>query len=617
VTDASFDIVFEPDQRRYRATGPVPLYLAAAAAGILVEQPCGSQGICGDCRVRVVEGAPPPTAADVDLVSASDLASGWRLGCKLVLEGPATVEVPTVVRSLAGKSFGDVLRASSLERPVVRSARVALGGEPPRPVLDVVSAALGSPPDRLPAPPAALAELSDAAADATEIFAVADDAGLLTVRRREPVLFGLALDLGTTSLAAGLVRLQDGGVAASAARLNPQVAVAADVIGRIHHAMHREGGLRRLTAAVREGVRALVDDLLAASGIEARDVVIAAVAGNPTMLHAWAGVGIGTLGVAPYQGVWSRELSCRAREVGLDIHPTASVWVFPQVGSHVGGDAVGAAIACDLDRGAGRRLLVDLGTNSEVIVSSGGRIVATSAAAGPAFEGVSIRQGMRAAPGAVDVVSFARDGRVTVHAIGDVLAAGICGSGLIDLVAELLRAGVVSASGYLRKPGDLVTETARPFADRLVTIDGQQAFEVVPADEVTGDGLAVTARDIREVQLAKGSILTACTLACRCLGFEPGELDEVLVAGAFGNYIRKASAIRIGLVPPIDPERVRLVGNAAGVAARLALVDRGVRERARTLASRAELVELATRSDYQDTFMASLAFPAGSFHDQP
>jgi uncharacterized 2Fe-2S/4Fe-4S cluster protein (DUF4445 family) len=547
VSGPSFDIVFLPERRRFAAHAPVPLHLAAAGAGILLEQPCGAQGICGNCRVRVIEGDVPATAEDRDLLSAPELESGWRLACRMTLDGPAVVEVPAAVRSLAGKSFGASLPPSALLRPIDHH-----GGAGP---------------------------------------------------------LGLAVDIGTTSLAAALVRLADGEVMSSASHLNPQAAFGADVIARILHAMDVPDGMAHLTDSVRGGLRALVEGLLSEVGAAPEEVSLSAVAGNPTMLHAWRGVSVASLGVAPYVATFTDAVSCRAADVGLPIAPDACVWAFPQVGSHVGGDAVAAAVACGLDEGAGRRLLVDLGTNSEVIVSAGGRLVATSAAAGPAFEGVSISNGMRAGPGAVDVVSFTADGRVVVNTIGGQAPRGICGSGLIDLVAEMLRVGLVAPSGLLRpRPG------RRPDMEldrRVIETDGgQMAFVLDAPDAAAGSrGVTLTARDIREVQLAKGSIVAAASLACRHLGFDVEELDEVLVAGAFGNYVRKSSALAVGLLPAIDPERIRLVGNAAGVGARLALVDREIRQRACRFAERAELVELATRSDYQETFVEALAFP--------
>ena len=613
VTIEPFAIRFLPESRVYTTTGPVELYLAAAAVGILVEQPCGSQGTCGRCGVRVTGGAPPPTAADREQFTAEERAAGWRLGCQLVFEGPATVEIPAVTRSLAGKSFGADLAPDALARPRIHTLSVPApvvgeGGAPS--VLDALAAVVGLPPRSLRASPEALAELA-IAGTGTHPLAVAIHARELVCVRPggelEPL--GLAIDVGTTSLAAALVRLADGSVQASASCLNPQVAFGADVISRIKHATERPEGTAQLSTAVRDGIAALVAGLTEAAGRDVHDILLAAVAGNPTMMHAWLGVPLCSLGRAPYVGLWADAITVKAGAVQVPAHPNADVLVFPLIRSHVGGDAVAAAIACDLDRGRASRLLIDLGTNTEVLVAHDGRIAATSAAAGPAFEGVSIRHGMRGAPGAVDVVSISAAGRVTTSTIGGFPAKGVCGSGLIDAVAELLRAGVISSSGYLRKAEEV--SGCGPLSERLAQIDGQQAFTLVPGPDTEGgsEPVTMTARDVREVQLAKGSIVAAVTLACRHVGLDPADLEEVLIAGAFGNYLRKSSVLRIGLVPEIDPERIHFVGNAAGVGARLALLDREVLERGRELAARAEYLDLATHHDYQAIFMAALAFP--------
>ncbi len=619
VTPTSFPIRFLPDDRTYEADAAVELYLAAAAAGILVEQPCGSQGTCGRCRVRVVEGAPAPTDADRARFTAEELDAGWRLSCQLRLFAPAVVEIPSVTRSLAGKSFGGELPAPALARPVVHVGTVRaplLTGSPTASsMLDALGTSAGLVDRALTARPSALSDLASADALADLVTVAIHGRELVLARAGSAArLFGLAIDLGTTSLAAALVSLDDGSVAASASSLNPQVAFGADVISRIRHTLDVADGGAHLARAVRDGLAMLTGGLADEAGCSPHDIVIAAVAGNPTMTHAWLGVPVGSLGRAPYAALWTDALTVKADAVGLPIHPNANVMVFPLVRSHVGGDAVAAAVACDLDRGLGAeggpsRLLVDLGTNTELLLVHDGRLVVTSAAAGPAFEGVSIRHGMRAARGAIDVVSISTNGHVAVHAIGRVPAHGICGSGLIDAVAELLAVGVVTSSGYLRRAEEI--PGCPPLAARLEPIDGQQAFALVAAeiDEGGPGPVVITARDIREVQLAKGSIVAAATLLCQHVGLDPAALGEVLVAGAFGNYIRKSSAIRIGLLPSIDAERLRFVGNAAGVGARLALLDHEVLRRGRDLAARAEYVDLAMHPGYQAAFMAALAFP--------
>jgi uncharacterized 2Fe-2S/4Fe-4S cluster protein (DUF4445 family) len=551
VREPTFAIRLLPEDLTYDAEAPTDLYLAAAAAGILLEQPCGGRGTCGRCRVRVLDGAPPPSGTDRSVLSAAELDAGWRLGCQLALGAAATIEIPSVSRSLSGKSFGGDIPAEMLGHPVIAREPAATG---PR--------------------------------------------------------FGLAVDVGTTSLAAALVSLDDGAVAASASALNPQAAFGADVISRIRHTLDVPAGLDHLRDAVRAGLAALAGQLTTEAGCAAQDIALAAVAGNPTMMQAWRGVPVASLGRAPFEAAWSGPLRIEADEVGLPIRPTAPVLVFPLVRSHVGGDLAAAAVACGLDlegpAGADPRLLIDLGTNTELLLACEGRTLTTSAAAGPAFEGGTIRQGMRGGPGAIDVVSISPDGRVTTHAIGGTTPRGICGSGLVDAVAELLRAGIVSPSGYMRDAGEVA---APALAARLSRFDGQQSFTLVEAGPGARSAVRVVARDIREVQLAKGSILAAARLLCRRAGIRIEDLGEVLIAGAFGNCIRKSSALRIGLLPPIDPDRVRLTGNAAGVGARLALIDARVFERAGALAARTEYVDLAGDPGYQDALMAALAFP--------
>jgi uncharacterized 2Fe-2S/4Fe-4S cluster protein (DUF4445 family) len=607
----SFTVRFLPDDRVHTTAGPVDLYLAAAAAGILVEQPCGAQGTCGRCRVRVVQGNVPPVEADREQLTAAELAEGWRLGCHLTLAADATIEVPSVTRSQAGKSFGPEVLPAGPREPVVLVHRLVLPSpgreEGPVSSYDRLCAALGES-TRPPTTPAALADLGRLAGNPGPSTAWLEERTLLAAcLGHVPAGFGLAVDIGTTSLAAALIALDDGAVTASASCLNPQVSLGADVIARIKHSSEHPDGGENLARLVRGGLASLVGDLLGEVGCRARDVVTAAVAGNPTMLQAWAEVPLAGLGTAPYAALWSLDQHWRAVDVGLPIHPGASVYVFPMIRSHVGGDAVAAAVASEFDLGRGTRLLVDLGTNCEVIVGCGDRVVATSAAAGPAFEGVSIRCGMRAAPGAIDVVSLEPTGDVRLHVVGDRPAAGLCGSALIDLVAELLRVGMLTPSGYLRRPNELPS-SAQPFAGRLTEIQGQAAFLVTGPDEGAARDVLLTARDVRELQLAKGSTLAAITLACRSLGIDPADLQDVLVAGAFGNFLRKASIARMRLVPPVEPERIRFVGNAAGVGARLALIDRRVRARAAALARRAEYLDLATHQDYQDTFMRTLSF---------
>jgi uncharacterized 2Fe-2S/4Fe-4S cluster protein (DUF4445 family) len=534
-------IRFLPDDRIFTGPGPVELYLAASACDVLLDEPCGSAGRCGKCRVRFLEDPPDPTPADLALLTRSELDSGWRLGCQAVLRRSSTVEVRPASRSVAQKSFGGPLEPD----PARRGIRDGQGG------------------------------------------------------------WGLAIDIGTTTLGVGLVRLDDGRVEQCVSRLNPQAAFGADVMSRIYAASTQPDGRNRLRDAVRSELASMIRDVLARGRVVPERVGLAALVGNPTMMHLWAGIDVSPLGQAPFVSPWTDEFTCEAREADLPIRGDALVYVFPSIRSHVGADAVAAAVATGIDMGDRPRLVMDIGTNSEVVAGSCDGLVAASTSAGPAFEGATITCGMRATRGAVDTLSISPDGGIAFDTIDHAPAVGLCGSGLIDAASELVRAGVLTASGYLKSGAELRDGAL----GRRITEFGRSRAVVLADDTEKGGGpVELTALDVRQLQLAKSSIRAGISVICRELDVRESDLDSVFVAGVFGTHVRKASLLRIGLIPGIDPERVMFVGNAAGVGARLALLDRRVRDRARDVARRVRFIDLASDPGYREAFLSSLSF---------
>jgi uncharacterized 2Fe-2S/4Fe-4S cluster protein (DUF4445 family) len=320
------------------------------------------------------------------------------------------------------------------------------------------------------------------------------------------------------------------------------------------------------------------------------------------MTHSAVGADTTPLGQAPYVGLWTREWTVRAREFELPVSKRALVRFMPMIRSHVGGDTVSAVLACGLDRSDGWQAMIDLGTNSEVVVGNRHRMVATSTAAGPAFEGANIHHGMRASPGAIDQVRISPDGRIVVKTVNNEAARGICGTGLVDAAAELVRMGVIAPSGYMKK-GDELAGVPEALRERCIKMtDGQSAVRL--AEEVV-----LTAQDVRQLQLIKGSIYAGLDILLQHLGIGLNDLERVNIAGAFGNFLRKSSAQAIGLVPNIDPEKVQFIGNAAGVGARMALVDADARDRANRISETCEYVELAGHPGYQDAFVTAIPFP--------
>lgn len=609
-------VTFLPGDAVALLDGPTPLSDLAAQAEILIDHPCGANATCGKCRVRFVEGAPRPTPADERLLSAEDLARGWRLACQAVVEGAAVVEVPPVARLSGLKTFGPPdLFAAGFE-PRVRRLPLTLRA----PDLDhqvslleeIQRAAQWAAPLR--APLALLRDLPVRAWQAEgRVTAVIEGDELIDLHpgSSESPLLGVAVDLGSTSVAAALVDLETGAVVGIADALNPQVRMGADVIARIDFAQTHPDGNERLHRAAMGVVGDLIRRLGEERGVDPAAVVALTIAGNPAMLHTFLGVDVRPLGQAPYVGAWVHAVTVKATELGLPLHPNANVHVFPMIRSNVGGDTVAAAIAAGLDATDELTLLIDLGTNSEIVLGHRRRAIATSTAAGPAFEGANIGQGMRAAPGAIDRVSLCGANGLRTHVIGGVKARGLCGTGLIDAAAALLAAGLVDVSGRMVRPHELHDGHGDAWRARLVAGEhGHPAVVLAPPGEGQGGvPVMITAHDIRQLQLIKGSIMAGAQILLDTWGARWSDVQRVAVTGAFGAHVRKASALAIGLLPPVDPERIVFIGNAAGTGARMALVDRRAWERAVAFARRCEYLELGFRPEYQWAFAEAMRFP--------
>jgi uncharacterized 2Fe-2S/4Fe-4S cluster protein (DUF4445 family) len=404
--------------------------------------------------------------------------------------------------------------------------------------------------------------------------------------------------VGTTTLVGTLMNLRTGMAASVLSTLNGQAPFGADVISRISHGMNGPEAIVELRDAVVSTMNAVLDDLYAQTGVSPMQTYEALVVGNVTMLHLLLGVDPSPLSMAPFTPAFMDQLNVEARDVGLHIHPHGYVQTLPALGAYVGADIVAGVLATNILREDRLRVFVDVGTNGEIVLGSAQRALATAAPAGPAFEGSQIRCGMRATVGAIEGVTL--NERVELQVIGgDVPAQGICGSGLVDAVAQLLLAGLLEYSGRFKKPEDVPDH---PLRDRLIDVDGMRAF-------LLADGVYLTQRDIRELQFAKGSIATGIKVLMDILGVTASDLDQVLLGGSFGSYLNPESAKIIGLVPPVDVDRIIAVGNSAGEGAKIALLSYRERQVAFELPSRIEYIELSGRTDFNDSFISVLGFP--------
>jgi uncharacterized 2Fe-2S/4Fe-4S cluster protein (DUF4445 family) len=398
---------------------------------------------------------------------------------------------------------------------------------------------------------------------------------------------------------------------AVASMLNKQQPYGGDVITRISATMMDPEALGRLQTAAGETLQQLALQVCTEGGVDPKTVYEVALAGNATMTALVLGIDPEPLGVAPFVMSTSQPRSVLAEELGLSLHPRARAALFPALGAYVGGDIVAGMLATGMDRDQRTRLFIDVGTNCEIVLSDGDTILATAAPAGPAFEGGAIRCGMRAADGAIEVIKLDPEGDqpVELGVIGDVEPMGICGSGLVDAVAELVKVGLLDASGRFIPEEDAVASVPA-LADRLTKIGEERVFVLhrpTPDTDVS-ECVYLSQRDVRELQFAKAAISTGWSLLLEDLGLEHRDVQQVLLAGSFGSYLSPASAVRIGLVPQLPVLRIVAAGNVAGEGAKMALLSLRERQGADVLLEEVRYVELSDRPDFQDAFVEQLGF---------
>ncbi|MGC9025708.1 MAG: ASKHA domain-containing protein, partial [Chloroflexia bacterium] len=517
-------VTFEPSGRRILGSPGQTLAEAARRAGLPIASTCGGRGTCGQCRVQVRGLLDAPTSQEIALLSPEERQAGYRLACQARLRGPATVVLP-LVEPVAYKAV--LLRAIPPLEPNVRKVHGRLS--PPslsdqRADLERLREELGLP--NLEVAPAALRRLASTLRQAHwDVTAVLVGGRLASVEEGDTRdrAWGVACDLGTTTVAVYLLDLNTGEPRAASVALNRQSVYGDDVLSRLDRA--HAGETEALRRAALETLNALIAQACREAGLSREHIYEATLVGNPCMVHLFLGLDPHPIGVAPYIPTVTDPLDLPAREAGLEIAPGANVHILPAVAGYVGADAVADALAASLGEDERVRVLVDLGTNAEVLLSRGGELFACAAAAGPAFEGARISCGMRAAPGAINRVHLA-DGRVQVHVLGEHPALGLAGSGLVSAAAALRRAGLLSSRGRF------LLQDAPPglFAPGR---RGPELVLVPEADSGTGKRLTLTQQDIAELLLAKAAVAAGLHILLQEAGLGESDLVEVLLAGSF------------------------------------------------------------------------------------
>jgi uncharacterized 2Fe-2S/4Fe-4S cluster protein (DUF4445 family) len=567
--------------------------------------------------VKVVAGsAPPPTLADRIQLGEDEVRERYRLACQSEAGDDLTVLIAPVLEETAFQILADAgdVRSTSARtldsgvqqvfvRPTPPSHEEHLTSDLEEVLRQTALPATEVPLHALRAIPSLLRSGSDG------LTLTLFDQTLLAMEAGDtrPHAYGMAFDIGTTTVVAYLVDLAAGEVLATASSLNPQAAFGGDLMSRIAFAQENPSNVRTLHARIIQLLNGQVEEVCARAGINRDRIYKVVVVGNTAMHHLFLEIDPTYVGQAPYAPSVRGSLRFPARELGLRVHPYAPVFLLPLVAGFVGADTVGMVLATRIHESQTIRSAVDIGTNGEVVLGSRDGLTACSAPAGPALEGAQIRCGMRAAHGAIDRVRIDRD--VQCHVIGDGPPLGVCGSGLLDAIAGMLNAGLVDASGRLHpEPPARVPDDLRR---RVIELPGGlPAFVLAQgAETAAGKDILLTQADVRQVQLAKGAIRSGITMLQRVCDAPNGRIAELMLAGGFGNYLSIRSAIRIGLVPGLPQDRVSYVGNAAALGAQMALVSEAERRRADELARRIRHISLANHPDFQDVFLQAVQFP--------
>ena len=611
VAPARVNLEFTPGEKVVRVPPGVTLFDAASWNGIAIDSTCGGHGTCKKCKVRIIGGSTPATALDARAFSTGELRDGWRLACRVVTKDDLGVEVPPLTTRPKAATVG--VGRQVIVRPATQKRYLVLAE--PRLAdqasdVERVLAGLDDLDLRIVLPVLRSLGRTLRAADYRVTAVIVDDL-LIDVEPGDTSgeMYGIAFDLGTTTVVATLLDLTTGTPAAVASMLSKQQPFGADVITRISSIMLDPGNLGRLAGLAHETMNELAAEVCAQAGVAPVSVYEIAVAGNATMTHIALGIDPEPLGVAPF--ILSARLlpELLAADLGVRVHPQARATVFPAFGAYVGGDITAGLLASGMNRDQRVRLFIDIGTNCEIVLGNRDWLIATAAPAGPAFEGAAIRCGMRAADGAIETVAMTGDG-LEFAVIGGVPPRGLCGSGLVDAVAALVSVGLLDHSGRF-VPDEEAGAIAPGLAGRLTRLRDERVFVLAwlgePGDVATS--IYLSQRDVRELQFAKAAIATGWNVLLTEAGLAPGDVQQVLLAGSFGSYLSPSSAIRLGLVPRLAVPRIVSAGNVAGEGAKMALLS--VRERAGALALLDEVryVELSDRADFNDAFVEQLAFP--------
>jgi len=596
-------------KRKVKVEPGTSLLKAAYKAGIRLEADCGGMGRCGKCKVAVSKGVTRLTPREREYLTPFEIKKKMRLACQAFVSKATSVSL--LEPSTAGtKILEDGISRSVTLQPLTKKYYLNLSAKdlkPKRAIIKTIKSFLRQQGVKNP-------DIDFACLKTLPLLLAGNTVGLTAIIGNGEVLgfepgntsnclYGLAVDIGTTTVVGYLFDLGSGRLLGVNSALNQQVRYGSDVVTRIEHTLNTEQGLKQVQDKIVETVNRIIDNLCRINNLTNNDIYNLTVVGNTPMTQLFLGLSPYFLARSPYNPLTTENLCVACRDLGININALGRVYSLPLISGFIGSDTVAVILSTGLHKSRVPRIAIDIGTNGEIVLTDGKKIVTCAAAAGPAFEGAHIQCGMRGASGAIDRVDFKDN--IHYHVIDEVPPQGICGSGLVDAIAGMLRVGVVTGSGVLLKKEDIT----HPDYARRVNQETYNQFRLTEDEMPTaGHPVVITQKDIRQLQLAKGAMIAGIKILMNKLGLKDSDIKAVYLAGGFGNYIRPESARVINLLPDFKNARVTQVGNAAGSGAKMALLSAKALKESLRIAKKVEHIDLAKDPDFNQEFTKGMAF---------
>jgi len=611
-----YKIKFVEYEKEIFALPGTSIFECVTRAGIFIKTPCAGAGTCGKCIIKIIKGEVTPSKECIKRFSKQEISEGMRLACRTSVNSDLTIKIP--FSSLLESNIitledtdNSKLHTTSIE-PVIEKYKLRIS-QPTleQPISDITNLQKTLPGIKIDKSPQSITDISETLwKNNFECNAViAEGNKLLTLEKTSkiPANFAIAIDLGTTTIAIALIDLADGTQIASAGTMNPQVRFGDDILNRICAQSESNENIHTMSQCVIDTCNTLINSITKKHNIDNNNIYALTIAGNTVMQHIICKIPAKRLGEIPFAPTFAETLYLSPDNLPFNINKNATIIIFPVIGGFVGGDITAGLLASNFtDDTKEKSLFVDVGTNGEIVLKNGENLFATAAAAGPAFEGAGIEAGMRAANGAIEKIII-ENGDLKFNVIGNTTPLGICGTALIDLVAEMLKHNLIDETGRIL-PASESTNKNPSLIDRLQTNPETETTDFL-IFENGKQKIFLLQKDIRQLQLASGAIRAATNVLLKKAEITADDLDTIYIAGGFGNYIRRSNAKRIGMIPNLPNNKIHFIGNTSLIGAKFALIDKKQLKKAAKIAKKVESVDVSLDLDFQMEFGLAMLFP--------